>query len=245
MDEVRPVRSAADWRTFIDLPWQLYRGDPHWVPPLRIAVRDILNERKNPFFAHAEKQALLAFRNDQPVGRIVGIIDYYYNEFHSDRFCLFGFFECIRDQSIATLLFNELSNWARAKGMKRLQGPFSPSSTYEVGLLVEGFDDDPYVLMAYNPPYYAELLESWGLQKVRNLHAYEFDRNFELAERIQRLAERQRQRASVTFRNVHTDRRFRDDVGDIFQVYNTAWRDHWGFVPIDFDEFYTIAKEKK
>ncbi len=243
MDEVKPVHSKADWQAFIELPWQLYRDDPHWVPPLRQTVRDILDERKNPFFLHAEKHALLALRHGRPVGRIVGIIDRYYNAFHRDLFCQFGFFECIPDAAVARLLLDGVADWARANGMARILGPLSPSITYEVGVLVDGFDDDPYVMTAYNPPYYAEFFESWGLQTVRNLYAYEFGRDVEMSERIQRLADRRRQRASITFRNVHTDGRFRDDVREILQIYSMAWHDNWGFAPIDFDEFYELAKE--
>jgi Acetyltransferase (GNAT) family len=245
MDEVRQVRSRADWRIFIDLPWQLYRGDPHWVPPLRLAVRDALDERKNLFFSHAEQYPLLAFRHGKPVGRVVGIIDHYYNEFHGDLCGQFGFFECIDDNEIAALLLDEVARWARASGMKRLQGPFSPSSNYESGLLIDGFDDDPYVMMAYNPPYYANLLEAWGLRKIRDLNAYELGRDFELPDRIRWLAERQRQRASITFRNIYFDRRFRQDIQDIFDIYHAAWKGNWGFAPLHFDEFYAIAKDMK
>lgn len=208
-------------------------------------MRDALNERKSLFFSHAKQYPLLAFRHGKPVGRVVGIIDYLYNEFHGDACGQFGFFECIHDREIGALLLDEVARWARVNGMKWLQGPFNPSSNYESGLLIDGFDDDPYVMMSYNPPYYAELFESWGLRKIRDLYAYELRRDFELPDRIRRLAERQRQRVSITFRNIYFDRRFRQDIQDIFAIYHAAWKGNWGFAPLDFEEFYAIAKDMR
>lgn len=244
MIEIRPVQSKADWETFIDLPWAIYKNDPHWVPPLKIAVRDQLDVDRHPFFKHAVMRPLLAYRGGKCVGRVIGVVDEKHNQYHQEKTAFFGFFEATDDQSVANALLDAVLKWAKEKGMNRLRGPMNPSTNYECGLLVEGFDDTPAVMMTYNPFYYEKLLTTWGLEKSMDLFAYDFTQQTKFSERVLAQAERLKQNGSVTFRSANMSK-FDDEVERILDIYNDAWEKNWGFVPMDRDEFRHLAKDMK
>ncbi len=189
--EVEPASSSAERRTFRRFPWRIYPGRYEaWVPPLLTTERDRIDPETNPFFQHGEAELFLAYRDGRPVGRIAAIRNGLHNEVHDDRVGFFGFFESVRDQEVASALLDRAANWVRDRGLDRLRGPTSFSMNEECGLLVENFDDPPAILMPYNPPYYADLLEGWGLAKAKDLVAYEvtqegFDqKRFERLERV-------------------------------------------------------------
>ncbi|MDR3607727.1 MAG: N-acetyltransferase [Oligoflexia bacterium] len=243
--EIWDVVTEKDWEAFIDLPWKIYAGDPNWVPPLRVAVRDILNVDKNPFFKHARMKPMLVFRGEEVVGRVVGVIDDRHNEFHNEKTVFFGFYESIDDQEVADVLLDAVVQWARSCGMKTLRGPMNPSTNHECGLLVEGFNDPPQVMMTYNPAYYIRLFERFGLAKSKDLFAYEIDtRKNKFAERLIAQAERVKRKSSVTFRTIDM-KRFDQEIEGILGVYNDAWEKNWGFVPMDREEFIHMAKDLK
>lgn len=171
--EIRPVETKQELDAFIGFPWKIYGDDPNWVPPLRIAVRDLLDVNKNPFFKHAYIRLFLAYQNGEVVGRVAGVIDEAHNRFHDEQTAFFGFFESINDRDVAHALLNQVASWSKGRGAVMLRGPMNPSTNHECGLLVEGYNDPPSVMMTYNPPYYQELLESWGLHKIKDLYAYE------------------------------------------------------------------------
>ena len=245
MLELKQVQTKADWKRFVDFPWSIYKGDPNWVPPLKIAVHDLLNVNKNPFFKHSYMYPVLALDDGKAVGRIVAIIDDNHNKFHKEFTGFFGFFECINDQKVATLLLDSAAKWVKTRGMATLRGPMNPSTNHECGLLVEGFSDPPTVMMTYNPPYYATLLEAWGLAKAKDLMAYDIDgRKVKFSDRLMAHAERLKQSANVTFRPVRM-KEFDAEVERILEVYNDAWEYNWGFVPMEPDEFRHMAKDMK
>ncbi len=245
MPQIKRVESKSDWDSFIDLPWKIYRNDPHWVPPLRIAVRDLLEVNKNPFFRHAYLYPLLAIQNGEVVGRIAGIIDEAHNAFHQEKLVTFGFFECVDDPSVANALLDEVVKWGMTRGMVALRGPLNPSTNHECGLLVEGFQDAPAVMMTYNPPYYAKLLERYGLTKTKDLYAYEtHSKNIKFSDRLLAQAERLRQRSSITFRSMDL-RKFDAEVDLVHEIYNDAWERNWGFVPMSKDAFRHLAQDMK
>lgn len=245
MITLKPVATPADWNTFIDLPWKIYGEDPNWVPPLRIAVKDLLDVRKNPFFKHAFMHPVLAFRGDECVGRIVGVVDENHNKFHSEKTAFFGFFESIDDQAVADLLLDEVAKWSRSKGMETLRGPMNPSTNHECGLLVEGFNDPPSVMMTYNPPYYGPLLEKWGLAKSKDLLAYNVDgRTAKFSDRLLAHAEKLKKGKTVSFRPINM-KDFDREIERILEIYNDAWEKNWGFVPMDEEEFRHMAKDMK
>jgi GNAT superfamily N-acetyltransferase len=242
--QIRIVTGSADWKKFIDLPWQIYGDDPYWVPPLRIAVRDLLDVRKNPFFRHAIMHPLIAEKDGRCVGRIVGVIDDNHNKFHKERTAFFGFFEAIDDPEIAQALFAAVQSWAQSKGMEILRGPMNPSTNHECGLLVEGYDSSPSVMMTYNPRYYERLVDGQGFKKAKDLFAYVISNKVEFNRRLVAHAERLRQSSSVTFRPIRM-RQFKSDVEMIQQIYNDAWESNWGFVPMTPEEFDHLAKDLK
>lgn len=242
---LKRVESKQDWNEFIELPWQIYAGNTTWVPPLRIAVRDSLDVNKNPFFKHAFMHPFIAVKDGKTVGRIVGVIDENHNRFHKEATALFGFFESIDDKSVAHALLNEVAKWAASRGMKTLRGPINLSTNHEAGLLIEGYEHSPSVMMTYNPPYYVGLLESWGLGKAKDLYAYDIDgRKVKFSDKLVAQSEKLKATGKVTFRPINV-RKFDQEVAMIQEIYNDAWEKNWGFVPVEPEEFRHMAKDMK
>ena len=244
MIEIKTVNSRKDWKRFVDLPWSIYRGNPYWVPPLRIAVRDVLSRKKNPFFQHAEMLPLIAMRDREVVGRIVGVVDHAYNDCHQEQTGFFGFFESIDDKEVSDLLLNRVTVWARTQGMDNLLGPMNPSTNHECGLLTEGFDKSPRIMMTYNPPYYAKLIEDNKFVKAKDLQAWDVDSNNAFTDRLIKVADRQRKRSKITVREVNM-KTFDQEIAIVLNIYNSAWGRNWGFVPMNELEFRHMAKEMK
>jgi hypothetical protein len=245
MIQIRPVETKADWNAFIELPWSIYKGDANWVPPLRIAVKDMLDVKKNPFFKHSYMHPVLAYRDNECVGRVVAIIDENHNRYHEEQTVFFGFYEAIDDQKIASALLDEVVRWGKSKGMKTVRGPMNPSTNHECGLLVEGFDDPPQVMMTYNPKYYSKQFENWGLAKAKDLFAYDIRPNkVKFSDRLVAQSERLKAKGLVTFRTVDI-KKFEQEVDMILDIYNDAWEKNWGFVPMDNEEFRHMAKDMK
>lgn len=240
--EVTRVVDAVEKDRFIRFPWDVYRGDLHWVPPLLMERHDFLDPSRNPFFLHADVALFLARRGDEVVGRIAAVEDRNFNEFHDSRTAYFGLFECVNDPAVAGALFGAARDWARWRGLDTLLGPMNLSTNYEVGLLVEGFDSDPYIQMPYNPRYYPELVEGCGLKKVKDLYAWERSAATPPPERFTRIADKIREHEGVTIRSVNL-RRFEEEVARIKEVYNAAWEQNWGFVPMTEPEFDKLARD--
>ena len=240
--EIVVVEGGSELKDFIDLPWNLYAEYPRWVPPLKKEVRRLLDPRRHPFWSSAERRLFLARRGSQTVGRIAGIIDRRYNEFHGEQMGIWGFFECADDPAAAAALFSAVETWARGKGMAFVRGPLSPSTNYEVGLLIEGFDYPPALMMAYNPPYYSRLVESCGFAKEKDLLAFLIDGDYRLPEWMDRLAERIAKKRGIHIR----PSRPKDADAEfalIREIYNASWSDNWGFVPLSDDEMRAIQKD--
>lgn len=246
MVKIKKVESKSDWNEFIDLPWVIYANDAQWVPPLKIAVRDTLDVAKNPFFKHASMQAWLAVDDSQKVlGRIVAVVDDNHNKFHQEKTGFFGFFECVQDYEVAKKLFDQAHDWLKSKGMTIMRGPMNPSTNHEAGLLVEGFQDPPTVMMTYNPPYYGEFFERWGLSKTKDLFAYIIDhRTSKFSDRLFAHAEKAKSRGGIVFRPVRMNE-FEKEIDRILEIYNDAWEKNWGFVPMEPEEFRHMAKDMK
>lgn len=240
---VRPVEGRADLRRFIDLPYRLHRDEPNWVPPLRMEVRKALDPRRNPFFGHADTRLMLAQRDGQVVGRITAHVDHRHNERHGERTGMFGFFEAPDDPEVAGALVDAAKDWVREQGMQRMQGPYSWSMHEYVGALVDGFDTPPAIMMGHNPPYYDALLQGAGLAKAKDLYAFRFQAGG-FPPHVQGLYDDLRDDPAVTVRNVDM-RRFEQELRTVFEIYNEAWAENWGFVPIAEEEIHGIAKDLK
>src|SRR5260221_10456234 len=172
---VAPVRNRQDLRRFLHFPWRIHQGNPVWVPPLLFDLKKLLNQRHHPFHQHADVQYLLAWQGQDVVGRIAAIVNHQYVQFHEEPTGFFGFFESLDDQRIASALLEAAEQWTAERGMKQIHGPMNFSTNEECGLLVDGFQYPPAVMMPYNTPYASALLESAGYQKAKDLLAYLFD----------------------------------------------------------------------
>jgi hypothetical protein len=245
--EIIPVESSRDLRRFIDLPWKIYNRTEHpeWVPPLRIAVRDALDTKGNPFYREAERTLFLALRDGRPVGRIAAIENRAHNAFHGDRVGFFGFFECTNDQEAANSLFASAETWLRGRGLDTMRGPTNPSTNHECGLLVGGYREHPMIMTTWNPPYYSALVEQAGFGKAKDLLAYYFPMQgkdaFELPERYRRHAERALAGQSLTFRDLDL-KHFDAEAERCWSIYNEAWEKNWGFFPMSRDSFMHEAQ---
>jgi len=241
---VRTVRGRRDLLRFIKFPWKIYAGNPHWVPPLILERKRLLDRRKNPFFKHAEVEFFVAERDGELVGRIAAIVDHLYNSFHQEKVGFFGFFESINDAAVSTALFDAARDWLKSKGLASMQGPTNPSMNDEIGLLVDGFHDSPSIMLPYNPPYYADLCERYGLKKVMDLYCYSLMKDSMEHSRVDRLAELIRRRNSVQIRTLDL-KNFRQEVERVKEIYNRAWEKNWGFVPLTEEEIDNLAGNLK
>jgi len=210
-----------------------------------MAQKDILNTKSHPFYKTSDVEMFLARRDGRVVGRIMAILNRAHNEFHGEHAGFFGFFEVENDESAAVALLDAARDWVRSRGAQVFRGPMNPSTNYECALLVEGFDQDPMVMMTYNPAYYAQQLENYGLRKAMDLYAYDIGADyFNHSSKLQRVADRLRKKSNIRVRTVNM-KDFKNEVGIIREVYNDAWSRNWGFVPMTEAEFDHLAKDLK
>lgn len=241
---VREVQDPGRDRTFLRLPWTINAPYPRWVPPLLASVRHTLDRKKNPFWRRAEARFWTAWRGGEAVGRIGAILNRAHDEKWDERAGFFGFFECVNDSAVAAALLETASGWLHDQGATVLRGPVSPSTNDECGVLIEGFDRDPFIMMPYTPPYYPELLEGLGLRGRMDLLAFSIPAQTELPARIERVASAIEKRLGVRVRPVDM-RRFDEELERLRLVYNAAWGDNWGFVPMTEDEFAFASADLK
>jgi hypothetical protein len=242
--EITAVDGKQALKEFVELPFTLCRNEVHWVPPLRMAVKELLDREKHPFYANAEAEFFLARRSGQVVGRIAAIVDRAHNGFHEEEAGFFGFFECENNPATARSLLEAARRWTTERGAKFLRGPVTPSTNYECGMLVEGFDMDPMVMMTWNPPYYPELMEKAGLTKAKDLLAYLSNANTITTKKIERVADKAVSSNSVRIRPIDM-KNFQADVEKVWEVYGAAWARNWGYIPMSREEFFLMGKEMK
>jgi GNAT superfamily N-acetyltransferase len=229
---------------FLKASYPIYDGDPHWVAPLLMDLKKVFTDA-NPLFEHAEMQLWLARREGHDAGRIAGIIDRSYNDLSKEPAAFFGFYECINDQDTSARLFGAVADWAREKGMKRILGPMNPTTNDECGLLVDGFTSAPVFMMTYNPAYYVALVEAAGFRKAKDLLAFHLDLANIPMDRLRRIAAKIKQRnPTLAFRPV-LKKTLQEDLGKVKEVYNSAWQDNWGFVPMTDAEIDFMAARLK
>jgi GNAT superfamily N-acetyltransferase len=239
--EIRPVAGRRDLSRFLAYAYDRNRYDPHWIPPLRIAERERLSPKKNPFFAHADVEMLLAVEHDQVVGRVLAIDDRLHNEAHGDNVAAFGFFEAA-DSAAASALLQRVEAWARTRGRALVRGPLNSSLNESAGLLVDGFDTGPMVMMPHNPPAYAAYLEAAGYRKVKDLYAWLYDLGRDLEPAIVKIAARIQEKHRIIVRPIQL-RQFEREIERLRELYCGAWARNWGFVPPTPAEFRHLATE--
>lgn len=246
MSDIRiiEVRDRRDLKAFIRLPWAIYEGVGPWVPPLLADVKARLDRRKNPFFDHGEAVYFLAMKDGKPVGRIAAITNTLHNSTHDDRVGFFGWFECIDNHEVAAALLDAAEEWLNARSCSAMRGPMSFSINDECGLLVDGFDRPPMILMPYNLPYYEDLLTQNGLKQVMDLYAWRLRVKDFGAERMQRIVKRVIARENLVVRNFEMSD-LKGEIERLKLLYNDAWQKNWGFVPMTNREIEHMAKDLK
>jgi len=237
--EILEAKEGKSFREFMNLPFRLYRDDPNWVPPLIKDVRDQFSQ-KNPFFRHAEIIPFIAMQDGRVVGRIVAIRNDAHIDFTGERAGFFGFFECTDDPSVCRALTDSVKRWLKDQGLHIMRGPMNFSTNEECGLLIEGFDEPPMIMMPYNHPYYKDLLEGCGLKKAKDLFAYIIEIPRRLPEKIYRVSEVARKNGLLV-RPIDMSR-FHEELAVFKRIYNSAWQRNWGFVPMTDEEIEYMAE---
>ncbi|MDF2434416.1 MAG: hypothetical protein JWP44_4047 [Mucilaginibacter sp.] len=245
MKKIVPVNSKRELTAFIDFPHDLYKNDPNYVPELFIAQRDLLTT--HPFHKHSSLQTFLAYDGDKIIGRIAAILNNNHNAYNNRNDGFFGFFDCIDDQETADLLFNAAAQWLKDKGIdQNFIGPVNFSTNEACGLLIEGFDSPPFLLQTYNYPYYAGLIEKAGFVKQVDLIAWHWvgssydDKSVRLLNALQERLKRN----NIIIRKINL-KNFKEETAKLREVYNSAWDQNTGFVPLTDEEFDYLAKDLK
>ncbi len=246
MIQVKQVSTKKELAAFIDFPHHLYEGDSNYVPELHIAQRDLLTPGKHPFHDHSQVQLFLAYENGKIKGRIAAIMNNNHNAFINAKDGFFGFFDVVNDEAIAKQLLDEATAWLKNKGADKIIGSVNPSTNEPCGLLVDGYDSPPVVMMTYNKPYYLTLLEKAGFVKSTDLLAYELTtagvdkRTLKLKEALMERLKKN----GIIVRNINL-KDFKNEVAKVLEVYNAAWAENTGFVPMTGKEFKYLAKDLK
>ncbi len=240
--EIVQVQTSAHWRDFHHLPFRIYRDDPHWVPPLLLERKRHFAPKHNPYFEHAHASFWLAYQDGKPVGRISAQIDQLHLDRYRDRTGQFGFLEAVDDPDVFSQMLRTAEEWLHNAGLARATGPISFSMWDEAGLLVEGFDTPPYVMMGHARPYFGGHIEAAGYRGIQDLLAYTYPTRLPMPPIALRILERADQSGEVHLRNIRMDKRhLDDDVALILDMLNDAWSDNWGFVPMTPAEMADLA----
>ncbi len=246
MVHIKQVQSKKDLKSFIDFPHDLYSDDPNYVPEIYIGQKDLLNKDKHPFFQHSEAEYFLAEKEGKVVGRIAAIKNNNHIEYTGSQDGHFGFFDVIEDFEVAQKLLDTAKSWIAEKGLSNMLGPGNFSTNETCGVLIDGFDMPPTVMMTYNKPYYDDFLLKYGMEKNMDLLSYKIMTK-DLPEKLVRLSSMILERLNnkgITIRTANM-KKFNEDVEKVLTVYNAAWEKNWGFVPMTDDEFKHTAKDMK
>lgn len=240
---VSQVQSRADLKAFVELPYRFYRGDPTWVPPLRSEVRAQFDPLRNPTLEHCEHALFLLKENGKAIGRIAAFYDFLANEFWGEPVGMFGYYECPRDAEAARLLLETAQDWLKQNGMQSMRGPWSFVSQ-EWGSVVEGFEPSPVIMAPYNPPYYNEQYQDFGLEKVKDLLVYYVDaeEGYDIPERILTLTDKVSERYGIRVRQLDMEN-FAEEVDTLMDLSNQSLTGNWGFTPVTDSEARALARD--
>jgi GNAT superfamily N-acetyltransferase len=241
---IEKVATKKDLKAFIKFPWKVYKGDPYWVPPLIMDMKEKLDKKKNPFFEHAEMELFLAYKDETITGRIAAIIDESHNGFHEEKVVFFGLYESYDDLETAQTLLEKVIAWGLERGMNTLRGPMNLSMNDECAFLLEGFDSPPMIMMSYNPRYYLDLMEKCGLVKAKDLYAFYMSATDRMVKKIEGIVNEIKKKANVSLRSIDM-KKINEEVEKIKYVYNYGWEKNWGFVPWTEKEMDHMAKKLK
>jgi hypothetical protein len=239
------VTTSKHKKQFIDFEWTVNKDTSNWISPLRKERFKVLDTKKNPFYSHSEIQLFLAYKDGKIAGRIAAITNQNYNDFQKDNAGFFGFFDCFNDQEVANTLLQTAADWLKEKGKDLMYGPMNPSTNDEVGILIDGFDTPPYMMMTHNAAYYPNLAEGFGLTKAKDLYAWFVtadDAIKNISDKMRRVSEKILKKYNITIRNL-VIKNLKEEIKLIKDIYNNAWSRNWGFVPFTDDEINVLAKD--
>ena len=239
------VRELSDNEldAFVDFPFELYKNDPYWVGELKADTKHLLKQ-DNIFWTHGRRALFMAYQNSKPVGRIMALVNDAHNQYHHENIGFFGFFDCINDTEVSRALFAAAEKWLRAQGVSAVRGPANPSSNHVYGLLVDGFDSMPAIMMPYNYPYYEALITHAGYGKIKDLLAFHRTKDDKFSERFLKVCARCSRAAGITLRRLNL-KKIDEEAEIIRKIYNEAWAENWGFVPMSRQEMADVVKELK
>ena len=239
---IKPAASRWARNQFLELPWELYREDPNWIPPLRANHKELAGYGTHPFYQHADVQTFIALNGGEPCGRIAAIVNHAHNQWYNERRGFFGFFESIDEDEVAHALFDAARQWLATYGIHTLRGPTNPSQNYECGLLIDGFDSPPFFMMTYNRPYYARLFENYGFHKAQDLFAFwgHVDMLSSLDKKLSFISQAAAERFQIEVRPLKKPQ-FREEVKLFLNIYNQSMDGSWGFVPLSTGEIRRIS----
>ncbi|MDE2748363.1 MAG: N-acetyltransferase [Chloroflexota bacterium] len=245
MLEIRPLANRREFEDFFSFPWRHYADDANWVPPLLSMRRQLLDKAKHPAWKYMDGEYFAAWRAGEIVGTVAAFINHAHNRYHAENIGFFGLFESIDDPTVAAGLLDRAAAWVRARGAEAIRGPASFTTNEECGLLVDNFSQ-PVIMMPYNPPYYAPLVESAGFEKVMDMHCIYQDRatieSNNTLERLERLVKRASERSGIIVRSMKA----RDKSAEFErfrEIYNAAWEKNWGFIPMNDEELEALVKD--
>lgn len=243
--EVRPVQNKSEFTIFFEFPWNHYRNDPNWVPPLVSIRRSLLDKSKHPAWKYMEGEYFVAWRGEEAVGTIAAVINHHHNEFHEEHIGFFGLFELINDQEVANALLEKATEWVKSRGYDEIRGPANLSSNDEWGILVDNYSR-PMILMPYNPPYYQTLIENAGFVKAMDVYSMYIDRKLieehDTFKRLERIVNRATKRSNITVRKIDM-RRKKEEFLVFKEIYNAAWDKNWGFIPMNDEELDALVAD--
>ena len=244
--EIVPVTAASQRKKFIDFPHDLYANDPNYVPEIYIGQKELLSPKKNPFFKHSKVQCFLAYKNNKIVGRIAAIYNRNYNEYADRNVGFFGLYDVVDDYEVSKALLDQVVSWCATEKVTAIVGPTNFTTNDTAGLLVEGYEVPPTVMMVYNKPYYLDHLEKYGFGKSKDLLAYEVTEdevNMKSVKLAGMLQERLG-RKGITIRDLNMKKLDEEIIG-VRDIYRDAWDKNWGFVPATNEEFDHLAEALK
>lgn len=247
--KIKTVTNKKDLIRFIKFQWEVYKNDKYWVPQLISDLKLLFDEKKNFFWEHAERKLFFIEDNKGKIlARAAGVIDYNFIKFHNEQTGFFAFFECLNlenSKEVSSLLLSAVEMWLKEKGMKKIIGPTAPSTNDEMGLLYEGYDSEPVLMMPYNPAYYHELLLNYGFKKAKDLYAYKITKQTLEKQRIEKLVDMVlKKNPNLIVRSVNL-KNFKKEISYAVEIYNAAWEKNWGFVPWTEKEFVSQALRLK
>jgi len=241
---VRPVTDKAGLRAFLRVPFTVFRGDPNWIAPLYLERLDHLSRKRNPFFQHAEVELFVAFRGNEPVGRISAQVNRLHIEGHHDATGQFGFLDAIDDAEVFAALTETAASWLKERAMRRMTGPMSFSINDETGLLVDGFDTPPRVMMGHARPWFGQHLDALGFAKAKDVLAYDYDARPPLPRAMQAMLDKAYASGDLAVRPL-SKKNFARDLSTIMEIFNDAWSDNWSFVPFTPEEVTVLGNNLK